>query len=105
MYGSCQRSGGITSRYASAAALTIARISSRSSSRQGRIAMPRRLAAQSVRGWRAALAEVPPRRLVRHTPPRLVAEVVRRDLTLHRRQLERVPIGTEVEYDDLAGLV
>jgi hypothetical protein len=36
MYGSRQRSAGITSRYASAAALTIARIAARSSSRQRR---------------------------------------------------------------------
>src|SRR4051812_13373602 len=33
MYGSCQRSAGITPRYAAAAALTIARIAGRSSSR------------------------------------------------------------------------
>src|SRR5688572_12031430 len=37
MYGSCQRSSGITPRYASAAALTIARIASRSSSRHARM--------------------------------------------------------------------
>src|SRR5262245_37050605 len=37
MYGSCQRSAGITPRYASAAALTSASISSRSSSRHRRI--------------------------------------------------------------------
>jgi hypothetical protein len=44
MYGSCQRSAGITSRYASAAALTIARIAARSSSEQGRmLAMARSL--------------------------------------------------------------
>src|SRR5688500_10762368 len=37
MYGSCQRSSGITPRYASAAVLTIARIASRSSSRHARM--------------------------------------------------------------------
>src|SRR5882762_1373006 len=37
MYGSCHRSAGITPRYASAATFTIARIASRSSSRQGRM--------------------------------------------------------------------
>src|SRR5258705_9889493 len=37
MYGSCQRSAGITARYASAAALTIARMAERSSSRQDRM--------------------------------------------------------------------
>src|SRR3954465_7181585 len=41
MYGSCQRSAGITPRYASAAAFTIARVAPRSSSRQGRMAMRR----------------------------------------------------------------
>src|SRR5215210_5943010 len=39
MYGSCQRSAGITPRYFSAAALTIAEIASRSSSPQRRIAI------------------------------------------------------------------
>ncbi len=39
MYGSCQRSSGITPRYASAAALTIASTSSSSSSRIGRSAV------------------------------------------------------------------
>src|SRR4051795_13469196 len=42
MYGSCQRSAGITPRYASAAALTISRIAGRSSSRQGRIVLTAR---------------------------------------------------------------
>src|SRR3954447_9035571 len=41
MYGSCQRSAGITPRYTSAAAFTIARMAPRSSSRQGRMAMCR----------------------------------------------------------------
>src|SRR3954451_18715747 len=39
MYGSCQRSAGMTPRYASAAALTIERIAARSSSRQGRTSL------------------------------------------------------------------
>src|SRR5688572_32067378 len=37
MYGSCHRSGGITPRYASAAALTIATMAAPSSERHGRI--------------------------------------------------------------------
>src|SRR4051812_10258133 len=65
----------------------------------------RRLVGQRVPGRRAALAEVAPRRRIGQTAPRLVAEVVRRDLALDGGQLERVPIGTEVEHNDLAGLV
>src|SRR3954449_2219765 len=42
MYGSCQRSAGITPRYASAAALTISRIAGRSASTQGRMALTAR---------------------------------------------------------------
>src|SRR5690349_1063789 len=105
MYGSCQRSSGITPRYASAAAFTIAKIASRSSSRHRRIAIRRRLVGEGFDGWRAALAEKAARGLGGQPAPCLVPEASGRDLARHGRELHRVAIGADVEHDGLAGLV
>src|SRR5438105_2764932 len=99
MYGSCQRSAGMTPRYAAAALLMIARMAPRSSSRVGRISSPSGTSARAFDSYgTGTVRDRAPRRSPRPgAPARLLVHKSGDEETCSEgRHYRRVPVGPEV---------